>query len=168
VARKAWQQTGEVVIRKRVETVPGHLEAEKHADEVVVEHEPVGQIVGERRSPYVDDGTYVVPVYEEQLVLVKRLVLKENLRIRKVAVAETAVFDEPIQREVVDVEDPDHTGAVRQSYPTRLPASGPQRAAAAEKRSTPEPPPSHAEEPQPESGLGKLLQHLLPEEGKKQ
>ena len=76
-----------------------------------------------RREPWDEAGTLVIPVYEEQLVLVKRLVLKERIRIRRVGVSERRVFEDTLRRERLVVEDPRRTGMVREIYPTPEPDS---------------------------------------------
>ncbi|HEY8741862.1 MAG TPA: DUF2382 domain-containing protein, partial [Chloroflexota bacterium] len=67
-------------------------------------------------APWDDDGILVVPVYEEQLVVVKRLVMREQLRIRRVETSETRLFEETLRRERVVVDDPQQTGLVHEYY----------------------------------------------------
>lgn len=118
VPHKQMREAGEVVIRKRVETVPGRLEVDASVEEVEVEHVPVGRVVSERREPWEEDGCQVVPVYEEQLVVTKRLVLREQLRIRRTAASEKRLFEDSLQRERVTIEDSTGQGRVRERYPT--------------------------------------------------
>jgi uncharacterized protein (TIGR02271 family) len=117
VANKEMREAGEVVIRTELDEVPGRLELDAVREEVEVEHEPVGTVVRERREPWEEGDTLIIPVYEEQLVVSKRLVLREHLRIRRVAVTERQVFEEPLLRERLVVEDPEHTGLVHEQYP---------------------------------------------------
>lgn len=117
VAHKELQESGEVVIRTVVEETPGRLEVSALREEIEVEHVPVNQVVSERRAPWEEEsGDLVVPVYEEQMVVVKRLVLKEQLRIRRVSAREQQVFEDTLRRERLVVEDPDNTGLVREVY----------------------------------------------------
>ena len=116
VPHKELRQVGEIEVRTVVEEVPSHLEVETLREEVEVEHVPIGRTVDERRAPWEDDGTLVIPVYEEQVAVVKRLVLKEELRVRRVRASEHQVIDEPVLRERVVVQDPDHTGLVHERY----------------------------------------------------
>src|SRR5687767_10298606 len=61
---------GEVVIRTDQVDVPGRLEVESKRDEIIVEHVPIGRMVSNRDGPREEsDGTLVLPVYEEQLVV---------------------------------------------------------------------------------------------------
>jgi len=116
-ARKELVDLGEVVVSTAVDETPGHLEVDALREEVEVEHVPVGDVVSERRDPWEEDGVLVVPLYEEQLVVVKRLVLREKLLVRRVASSARQVFDEPLRRERLVVEDVQGGGFVRELFP---------------------------------------------------
>jgi uncharacterized protein (TIGR02271 family) len=118
VARKDLREVGEITVRTVVEEVPGRLEVEAQREEVEIEHVPMGQIVTERVGPYEEDGVLVVPVYEEQLVVVKRLVLKEHLRVRRVANTERQLFEDTLRRDRLVIEDPNNTQLVHEQYAT--------------------------------------------------
>src|SRR5207247_10618278 len=60
-------------------------------------------------------------VYEEQLVVTKRLVLREQLRIRRVRTTERQLFEDTLRRERAVVDDPGRTGLVRELHPTAPP-----------------------------------------------
>jgi len=118
VAHKELRELGDVELRTEIEEVPGRLEVDAYREEVVVEHEPVGQVVSEREKPWEEDGILVVPVYEEQLVVTKRLVLRERMRVRRVGTTERQLFEDTLRRERLVIDDPQHTGLVRERYPT--------------------------------------------------
>ncbi|MBV8716543.1 MAG: DUF2382 domain-containing protein [Chloroflexi bacterium] len=118
VAHKKLRDLGEIVIRTVVETMPAELQVEAQRDEVEIVHEPVGQAVSDRRGPWEEDGELIVPVYEEQLVVTKRLMLRERLRVRRVSTSERQLFQENVKRERLVIEDPQHTGRVREIAPT--------------------------------------------------
>jgi uncharacterized protein (TIGR02271 family) len=118
IAHKELRDMGEVQVRTEVEHVPGRLEVEAYREEIEFEHEPVGDAVSKRDEPWEEDGVLVVPVYEEQLVVSKRLVLRERLRIRRVATTERQLFEDTLRRERLHVEDPQQTGLVHDLYPT--------------------------------------------------
>jgi uncharacterized protein (TIGR02271 family) len=118
VPHKEMREVGEVRIRTVVEEIPGRLEVEALREEVEVEHVPVGRVVSERVPPWEEDDVLYVPVYEEQLVMVKRLLLREHLKIRRVATTETQLFEDTLRRERVVVEDPGNTGLVHERFPT--------------------------------------------------
>lgn len=121
VARKTLEETGRVLIRKEVDEVPRRLEVDAYYEDVQIEHVPIGRVVKEQESPREEDGVYIVPVYEEQLVVVKRLVLREELHIRRHGATETRLFEDTVRRERLVIEDPDSTGRVREHYATERP-----------------------------------------------
>ncbi len=121
VAHKEVHLAGEVRIRTRVEEVPSRLEVDSYYEEADVEHQPIGQAVSERRDPWEEDGVLVVPVYEEQLVVTKRLILREQLRIRRIGSTQRRVFEDTLRRDRVVIEDPQDTGRVHETYATDEP-----------------------------------------------
>jgi len=114
VPRKAWRDAGEIRVRTEVEQVPGRLEVDAFREEVEVERVPVGEVVAERVAPWEDEDVLVVPVYKEELVVTRRLVLTEELRIRRVRTSQRQVFEELLRRERAVVEDPEGTQLVRE------------------------------------------------------
>jgi uncharacterized protein (TIGR02271 family) len=117
VAHKELRDVGEVVIRTQVDEVPGRLEVDALREEVEIEREAVGEFVNERGQPWEEDDVLVVPVYEEQLVVSKRLVLKERIRIRRIRTSDRRLFEDTLRRERLVVEDPANTGMVHERYP---------------------------------------------------
>jgi uncharacterized protein (TIGR02271 family) len=117
IAHKELHELGEVEIRKVVEETPGRLEVDAFSEEVHVEHVPVGQTVSERKEPWQEGDVMVVPVYEEQLVVTKRLVLREELHIRRVRTTERQLYEDTLRRERLVVDDPANTGLVHERYP---------------------------------------------------
>jgi uncharacterized protein (TIGR02271 family) len=125
VAHKDLREMGTIEVRTEIEEVPGRLEVDAYREEVVVEHETVGQVVSERDKPWEEDDVLVIPIYEEQLVVTKRLVLRERMRVRRVATTERQLFQDTLRRERLVVEDPQHTGLVHEQYPAAHPESSP-------------------------------------------
>ncbi|HET9014570.1 MAG TPA: YsnF/AvaK domain-containing protein [Thermomicrobiaceae bacterium] len=101
-----------------IEEVPGHLEVSQEHDEVIVRHVPVGREVAERAAPREEGDTLIVPVYAEQLVVSRRIVLVEQLRIRRRRTAQCRLIEDTLQQDRVIVEDPGGTGRVREQFPT--------------------------------------------------
>src|SRR5205085_9137506 len=83
VAHKEWREVGEVVVRTEITEEPDRLEVEATREEIDIEHVPVNQVVETRESPIQEDDAILIPVYEEQLVVQKRLYLREYLRVRR-------------------------------------------------------------------------------------
>lgn len=118
VAHKEMREVGEIVVRTQVDEVPGRLEVEAVREEVEVDHVPVGEVVAERVRPWEEDGALIVPVYEEQLVLVKRLVMREKIRIRRVETRERRLFEDTLKKERLIVQDESGSNLVHERYPT--------------------------------------------------
>ena len=115
VAHREMRHVGDVEVRTEVEQVAGRLEVQAQREDLEVEHVPVGRVVGQREAPHQDGDVLVVPVYEEQLVVAKKLILREELRIRRIPSTETQVFEDTLRRERLVVQD--DTGALHERYP---------------------------------------------------
>lgn len=152
VAHKELRDLGEIEVRTEIDEVPGRLEVEAYREEVLVEHEIVGQVVTEREKPWEEtDGVLVIPIYEEQLVVTKRLVLRERMHVRRIGTTERQLFQDVLRRERLVVDDPQHTGLLHEQYPISAPDSG---------QKVPEL--NGSERAEPESGfLGNLVRKAL-------
>ena len=96
------REAGQVKVRKRVRTDREQIEVPTRHEEVTVERVPVE---GEATEAQIGEDEVVVPVTEEEVVLEKRAVAKEEVRIRKDVVEDTEVVEEDVRREEVEVED---------------------------------------------------------------
>lgn len=121
IARKHLEEIGRVRVRKEVEDVPRRLEVEAYSEDVEIDRVPIGRIVSEQTAPREEDDVYIIPIYEEQLVVVKRLLLKEEIRIRRQGTTEKRLFEETVRRERLVVEDLADTGRVHERYVTAPP-----------------------------------------------
>jgi uncharacterized protein (TIGR02271 family) len=102
VAGTREREAGQLKVRKRVRTDREHIEVPTRHEEVSVERVPVE---GDASEAEIGDDEVVVPVTEEEVVVGKRPVVKEEVRIRKDVVEDTEVVEEDVRREEVDVED---------------------------------------------------------------
>jgi uncharacterized protein (TIGR02271 family) len=114
VARVEPRELGALIVRTEVEEIPASLEVEAQREEIELEHIAVDEVVRAKVAPWYEDGELVIPVYQERLVVSKELVLKEKLRVRRIAVVERRTFNDTLRRERVVVDDPDQTGAARE------------------------------------------------------
>ena len=140
VPRRETRELGDVRIRKEVEQVSERLEVDALREEVEIEHVPVGEVVEDRKAPWQEDDALVVPVYEERLVLVKCLVLKEQLRVRRRQTTERHVLEEPVLRERVVIDDTTGRNVVQERATgdqERAPRSTDEAEAASEERDGP-------------------------------
>lgn len=104
-ATKQWQQAGILEVRKTVRTVTQDLDVPVQYEEATVERVPVNRVLAENEilAPLQDGATLIVPVIHEELVVVKRRVLVEEVRITKHLQTATQRFSEPVQREEVQI-----------------------------------------------------------------
>ena len=96
------REAGSVNIRKRVRTARERLEVPTRREEVSVERVPVS---GEATGAQIGGDEVSVPVVEDEVVVQKRPVAKEEIRVRKDVVHEQQIVEEDVRREEVDIED---------------------------------------------------------------
>src|SRR5829696_5928362 len=96
------REAGQLKVRKRLITDRERIEVPTRHEEVSVERVPVE---GEATEAQIGDDEVVVPVTEEEVVVGKRAVVKEEVRIRKDVVEDTEVVEEDVRREEIEVED---------------------------------------------------------------
>jgi uncharacterized protein (TIGR02271 family) len=93
---------GSVKVRKRVRTDRERLEVPTRREEVSVERVPVS---GEASEAQIGADEVSVPVVEDEVVVQKKPVVKEEIRVRKDVVHERQIVEEDVRREEVDIED---------------------------------------------------------------
>ena len=89
-------------VRKRVRTDREQIEAPTRHEEVSVERVPVE---GKATEAEIGGDEVMGIVTEEEVVVEKRPVAKEEVRIRKDVVEDTETVEEDVRREEVEVED---------------------------------------------------------------
>ena len=90
----------QVSVEERQEAVPVEL---SH-DEVEVERVPVNRAVSHLPSVRLEGSTTIIPVVEEVVVVEKRLILVEEIHVRRKSVAETRQIPVTLRFEQVRVE----------------------------------------------------------------
>jgi uncharacterized protein (TIGR02271 family) len=96
------RQAGAINVRKRVVTERQQMEVPTRHEEVTVDRVPVE---GKATEAEIGEDEVRIPVTEEEVVVEKRPVAKEEVRIRKDVVEDTEVVEEDVRREEVDVDD---------------------------------------------------------------
>jgi uncharacterized protein (TIGR02271 family) len=96
-------KAGEVEIGKHVETEHVTREVPLRHEEVIVERRPATP--GMSASPRIEEGEIHVPVTEEEAVINKRIVPKEEVVVRKREVVEEQEVGADLRRERVDVNE---------------------------------------------------------------
>lgn len=81
---KRVRETGRVEIRKSVHERVEVVDQPLHSDEVEIERVAINRVIEEPVAVRYEGDTTIIPLLEEVLVVEKRLVLREEVRIRKV------------------------------------------------------------------------------------
>jgi uncharacterized protein (TIGR02271 family) len=98
-------ERGGVRVHKRVEEREEVVERPAFHEEVTVERVAIGRPVETAVGARQEGETLVIPVLEEMLVVEKRLVLKEEVRITKRRIDETEQARILLRQEHVDIEN---------------------------------------------------------------
>jgi uncharacterized protein (TIGR02271 family) len=114
---KQWTQAGEVLIRKKVETRTDRIPVELGYEEVSVQRVPVNRMLaeGERAEPHQEGDTLIVPVVEEEIVITKRLVIREELHVTKRRLSRQREVTGQVRKEHLDVETTGKLEAIQES-----------------------------------------------------
>lgn len=102
VAGTREREAGAVRIRKRVRTDRERMEVPVRREEVRVERVAVSGVTA---GAQIGEEEVVVPVTETEVVVSKKAVVKEEIRVHKDVVEGTEVVEEDVRREEIDVED---------------------------------------------------------------
>jgi uncharacterized protein (TIGR02271 family) len=96
-------ETGKVRISKRISEREELIDEPLFREEVTVERVPINQYVDQLPQVRHEGDVMIIPVVQEQLVMQKRLVLVEELRVRKQIVEAHQPQSVTLRREEVDV-----------------------------------------------------------------
>ena len=96
--------TGKVRVRTVVDTVEEIARADLEEERVEVTRVPIDQEVSAPPAVRTEGDVVIVPVLEEVLVVEKRLVLKEELHVRRRRTQESVEVPVTLRRERVEVE----------------------------------------------------------------
>jgi len=102
------REAGKLNVRKRVRTDREQVRVPTRREEVSVERVPVNE---ERAGAEIGEDEVSVPVVEEEAVVGKQSVVKEEIRVRKDVVEDEEVVEEDVRKEEVDIDDATTTRA---------------------------------------------------------
>ena len=97
-------ETGRVRVSTRVEEYEASVPDALTRERVEIERVPIGREIDAMPSERTEGDTRIIPVVEEVLVVVKRLRLVEEIRIRRVVEVERIDDRVTLRRTVADVE----------------------------------------------------------------
>lgn len=111
-ARTKTRETGRVRARVVTETRDEPIDATGWRETVDVERVPVGRVVDAPQGVRDEDGVVVIPVYEEVLVVERRLVLREEVRLTTRREPVPGPASVPLRRQHVEIDrlPPDDAG----------------------------------------------------------
>ena len=112
--------TDHVVLRKTVEQRDAFVEVLRRTHDVSVERVPVNRVVAEAPAIREEGDVVIVPVIEEQAVVQTRLVLVEEIRIRRTAHAHAEHQKVPLRREMVEITRPPIPQPSSESHPMSI------------------------------------------------
>lgn len=96
--------TGKVRVRTVVDIETELAKATLDGETVEVTRTPVDRIVDQAPGIRVEDDVTIIPVMEEVLIVEKRLVLKEEVRIRRVATTEDVEIPVELRKQHAVIE----------------------------------------------------------------
>ncbi|WP_082115820.1 YsnF/AvaK domain-containing protein [Hymenobacter terrenus] len=97
-------ETGRVVIRKTVHHDTQTVDVPLQEEQVHVERVPINQVVETPPEVRYDGDTMIIPVLREEVVVTTRLVLVEELRVRKRTLTLSHPQEVSLRREEVHYE----------------------------------------------------------------
>ena len=98
------REVGNVNLRKRVRNEREQVRVPKRREEANVERVPVEE-GREATGAEIGDDEVRVPIIEEEIVVEKRPVVKEEIRLRKEVVEDEEVVEADVRKEEVDIDD---------------------------------------------------------------
>ena len=96
--------TGKVRVHTRVDVVQETVRASLEEERVEVTRVPVGREIDQVPEVRTENGVTIVPVVEEVLVVEKRLILKEELHIRRNIRTENVEIPVELRKQKAEVE----------------------------------------------------------------
>jgi uncharacterized protein (TIGR02271 family) len=114
-------ETGRLRIEVSVEEREDNVPVELSHDELEIERVPVNKVVSQLPSVRLEGSTTVIPVVEEVVVVEKRLVVVEEIHVRRKSRTETRAVPVTLRSEQVRI---DRSGALAEGDDGEAPASG--------------------------------------------
>ncbi|MGB3633093.1 MAG: DUF2382 domain-containing protein [Rubrobacteraceae bacterium] len=108
------REAGSVNVRKNVRTEREEVRVPRRREEVEVERMSVEGESREVPEAEIGEDEFVVQLFEEEIVVSKRVVLKEEIRLRKKVVEDEEVVEVDLRKEEVEIDDQTERGAGRE------------------------------------------------------
>ena len=117
-------KTGSVRVDKHVDKRIRRVHAPLLHEDVEVRHVPMNRVVTEAPRVRRKGDTVIVPIVEEELVVTKRLVLKEEIHLIKRRTKDRFEKDVELNREHAEVHRLDAEGRILDRRPARTRVAG--------------------------------------------
>ncbi len=108
------REAGQVNVNKSVRTEREVVRVPKRREEVDIERVPVegeARVASGATEADIGEDEVVVQVFEEELVVSKRVVLKEEIWLRKRVAWDEEVLEVDLRKEEVEIDEPTKHGA---------------------------------------------------------
>jgi uncharacterized protein (TIGR02271 family) len=116
--RKAWRLLGFLHARRTVRVERWSHRFPVDAEKLVQEHVPVRE--GDSgRIETLPDGSISIPLYQEELIVTRRVVLRERVILRKKIIRKPQTIRAELRREAVDIQADEGIEVVHEPTPTR-------------------------------------------------
>ena len=102
------REAGAMRVRKRVRTERERVRVPKRREEVHVERVPVER--REASEAEIGEDEFVMPFLEEEVVVEKRPVVKEEIRMRKEVVEDEEIVERDVRKEEIEIDDQTERG----------------------------------------------------------
>ncbi len=114
---KRFRTTGRVRVKVRTETERRMLVEELAGQDIEIERVPRNELIEAIPEVRTENDVTIIPLVEEQLVVEKRLVLVEEVRLHRVHTKQTVTVPVDLRAERADVE---HIEVQPQERPSRI------------------------------------------------
>ncbi len=99
------REAGSLRVRKEVDTYPIEKSLERHSERIAGVEDRVPAAEGDSGEvETLPDGSISIPVFEEELVVTKRVVVRERVIIRKSTVIDEHRIETELRKERVEIE----------------------------------------------------------------
>jgi uncharacterized protein (TIGR02271 family) len=108
VAETNWRQAGVVEIARNVRTEVQELDVPVRYEQALVQRVPVNRVLedGETAQAREEGDTLIVPIVHEEIVVLKRRVLVEELHVTKQVETRTQHIAEEVRRDDISISHP--------------------------------------------------------------
>ncbi|MDB5233139.1 MAG: hypothetical protein JWR44_132 [Hymenobacter sp.] len=97
-------ETGRVVVRKTVHSETQTLNVPTKSEHVSVEHVPVNRYVDVPPPVRHEGDTMIIPVFREEVVVTTRILLVEEVHVRKQVTTTNTAHEVELRREAISAE----------------------------------------------------------------